>query len=113
MCQHEKHKAPGLKKFQKCQSNEERAALTGSKGSNHHGANVFMPAPWLVQSLNNAGTIHPLTLIPQILDDAELHDKENARCDDNYQRARDHAEVTAHFLRLVYIGEIAPLKLLV
>lgn len=98
MCQHEKHKVPGLKKLQKYQSSEERAALTGFDKELHHGANVFIPAHWLVQSLNNAGTIEPLTRIPQILDDPELYDKEHAPCDKSYHRAQDHTETAANFL---------------
>ena len=54
------------------------------------------------------GTVEPLTLISQILEDAELYDKENATCDGNYQKARDHAEAAVNFLWLIHLGEWAP-----
>ena len=40
-CQHQKEKAPGIEKFQKCDSNEERAALTGVSKGMHDASNIF------------------------------------------------------------------------
>ena len=46
-CQHVKEKAPGLEKFQKCESNEERAALTGVVKGMHDASNIFCwPLGW-------------------------------------------------------------------
>ena len=44
-CVPEKEKAPGIKKFQKCNSNDERAALTGVAKGMHDASNIFMTAP--------------------------------------------------------------------
>ena len=40
-CQHDKEKVPGIKKFQKCKSNEERTALTGVSKGMHDVSNIF------------------------------------------------------------------------
>ena len=109
-CQHKKQKAPGLEKFQNCESNEDRAALTGVAKATHAGSIIFRLAPWLVQALNDACTTNPLSLIPIILEAAELYDDEHKRCDEDYQRARDHAEAAANFLWLISTGKITPLK---
>ena len=103
-------KAPGTEKFQKCNSNEERAALTGISKGIHDASNIFLTAPWLVQALNNAGTNDPLSLIPIVLEAAKLYDEEHKRCDEDYQRVRDHAEAAANFLWLISAGKITPLK---
>ena len=109
-CHHEKGKAPGIEKFQKCESNEERPALTGVSKGMHDASNIFLTAPWLVQALNNAGTNEPLFLIPIVLEAAKPYDKKHKRCDEDYQRARDHAEAAANFLWLIGVGKITPLK---
>ena len=97
-CLPEKEKAPGIEKNHKCNSNDERAALTGVSKGMHDASNIFMTAPWLLQVLNDAGTNDPLSLIPIVLEAAKLYNEEHKRCDENYQRARDHAEAAANFL---------------
>jgi len=44
------------------------------------------------------GITDPLSLIPIVLEAAKLYDEEHKRCDEDYQRARDHAEAAANFL---------------
>ena len=63
-----------------------------------------------MQALNNAGNNDPLSLIPIVLEAAKLYDKEHKRCDEDYQRARDHAETAANFLWLISAGKVTPLK---
>ena len=109
-CQHKKKKASGIEKFEKCESNEECAALTGVTKGMHDASKIFLTAPWLVQALNNAGTTDPLSLIPIMLEATELYNEEHKRCDEDYQRARDHAEAVANFLWLISVGKITPLK---
>ena len=64
----------------------------------------------MLQALNNAGTNDPLSLLPIVLEAAKLYGEEQKRCDEDYQRARGHAEAAANFLWLISAGKITPLK---
>ena len=63
-----------------------------------------------MQALIDAGTNEPFSLIPTVLEAAKLYDEEHKRCDEDYQRSRDHAEAAANFLWLISAGKISPLK---
>ena len=63
-----------------------------------------------MQALNNAGANNPLSLIPIVLEAAKLYNEEHKRCDQDYQRTRDHAEAAANSLWLISAGKITPLK---
>ena len=67
-----------------------------------------MLAPYLVKSVIHVDTFDPLSFIPIMLRDVAKFDNENAKCNEEYQRALDHAGALANFLWLIDIGK-APL----
>ena len=76
-CTGVKKQGPGLEKFQECNSRKDLDDLQPNQKGMYNGANIFMLAPWIVQSILNADTYDPLSLIPVILKDAEEFDNNN------------------------------------
>ena len=72
-----------------------------------------MIAPYLVKSVINADTFDPLSLIPIILRDATTFDNENAKFNEEYQHALDHAGALANFLWLIDIGKVPKIEFVI
>jgi len=114
-----KAKGPAYKNLEACESTEDLRELMGdTKGGTHHGSNFFLLAPWAVESVNDAmaadpGNNNPLELILKVIKDGLEFDKENAKLDEDYQRARDHAEAFSRFLWLMSLDKIPEIKFLI
>ena len=85
---------------------------------NYHGSNLFLLAPWAVESVNDAlvadpNNKDPLNLILKVRKDGLEFDKNNAELDEDYQRARDHAEEFSRFLWLMSSGKIPEIKFII
>ena len=73
-CKQVKQNAPGLEKYKECKSEEELAALKGTKAKKNDGSNIFILVPFMIKSLITAKTNDPLKLIPIAIDAATTFD---------------------------------------
>ena len=62
-------------------------------GGTFNGYSCFIPVPFLCCVLINARMNDPLELIPMVIHSREEFDRENARLDEDYERAVDHVEI--------------------
>ena len=112
-CTTVKAKGPGLEQLEECETTEELKTLTGNNKGQHHGSNLFLLAPCMVQSIVNAKSRDPLELILTSMKDGIEFDKENLIDNEVNQQARDHAVSLANFLWLISINKIPEIKVVV
>ena len=79
----------GLEKYQKCESDEELAALKGSTKGKFNRSNIFMLVSCMIRTLMNVNTLEPLKLILIVIGTTNHFDDANK---DEDHLALDHAE---------------------
>ena len=97
-CKQVKQNAPDLEKYKECKSEEELAALKGTKAGKIDGSTIFILAPFMIKALINAKTNDPLKLIPIAIDAATKFEDGN---NGENKLLLEHAEALANLLWLM------------